>query len=191
MADHTTQDKTFGTASDERGLPDLAELLKEPLTFDRLKSWVAADVSLHEPFLKDRVFGKIRWKKAIGRSLGPTLASGFAGAVLCHYLNWRVGPDGVPEFIGKWVQVTPEPDFWDLPDDGDFFQVGYGFWGVRPWMNRVILDFAEKQPWDSPLQLRVRRTVRRIISVPDFYFGEAHYAVLEDATVVEVPIRYF
>ena len=184
-------DPTPKPASRERELASLADLLKRPLTMDRLSSWAASDVSVHEKFLKDRVFGKIRWKKSIGRSLGPTLASGFRGEDWFHYLNWAVGPDGIPVDIGKWVQV-PEPYFWDLPDDGDFFQVGYGFWGVRPWVNALILGFAHNQPWDSPLQARMRRTYRRIVpEEQDFYFGKADYAVLHDATIEEVQIRFF
>lgn len=178
-------------AARARALASLSDLLRAPLTMGRLSSWVASDVSVHEPFLKDHVFGKIRWKKSIGRSLGPTLASGFRGEVWFHYLNWAIGPDGIPVDIGKWVQ-EPEPYFWDLPDDGDLFQVGYGFWGVRPWVNAVILEFAGNQPWDSPLQARMRRTYRRIVpEEQDFYFGSADYAVLDDATIEEVPIRFF
>jgi len=158
---------------------------------DTVEKWVSNNAAVRSPFLQDRVFGKIRWKKSIGRSLGPTLASGFRGEDWFHYLNWAVGPDGVPVDIGKWVQ-SQDPYFWDMPDDGEFFQVGYGFWGVRPWVNAVLLDFAHHQPWDSHLAARVRRSFRRIVHAEqDFYFGSAVYAVLDDATIEEVPIRFF
>ncbi len=79
-----------------------------------------------------------------------------------------------------------------MPDDGDFFQVGYGCWGVCPWVNAFLLDFAHHQPWDSPLQARVRRAYRIIVPPEqDFYFGSADWGVLADATVEERPIRIF
>lgn len=174
-----------------RALASLSDLVKGPFTTDRFSEWSAAHASVSSHFLRDRYFGKIRWKKSIGRSLGPTLASGFRGEDWFHYLNWEVGPDGVPIDIGKWVQVEP-PTFWDMPDDGDFYQVGYGGWAVRPWVNAILIDFAHHQPWDSPLQVRVRRTYRLILpNEQDFYFGTADYAVLADATLEEVPIRFF
>ena len=178
-------------AARERELASLGDVIRGPLTMDRLNGWASESVSVRSPFLQDRVFGKIRWKKSIGRSLGPTLASGFRAENWFHYLNWAVGPDGIPVDIGKWVQA-PEPYFWDMPDDGDFFQVGYGFWGVRPWVNALMLDFAHHQPWDSPLAARVRKGYRRIVpQEQDFYFGAAQYGVLDDATLEEVPIRRF
>jgi hypothetical protein len=184
-------EQTLDQAARERELASLGNVLKGPLTMDTLKNWVSENAGVRSPFLQDRVFGKIRWKKSIGRSLGPTLASGFRGEDWFHYLNWAVGPDGVPVDIGKWVQ-SQEPTFWDMPDDGEFFQVGYGFWGVRPWVNALLLDFAHHQPWDSPLVARVRRGYRRIVPAEqDFYFGSAIYGVLDDATIEEVPIRFF
>ncbi len=175
----------------QHALASLGDLLKGHLTVEKLKGWASESVGIRSPFLQDRVFGKIRWKKSIGRSLGPTLSSGFRAENWFHYLNWAVGPDGVPVDIGKWVQA-PEPTFWDMPDDEDFFQVGYGFWGVRPWVNALLLDFAHHQPWDSPLTARVRSSYRLIVpQEQDFYFGAAQYGVLADATLEEVPIRRF
>ncbi len=174
----------------ETAREDLADLLKQPPTTNRLKAWAEA-VSGREKLLKNRIFGKIRWPKSVGRSLGATLASGVRGEIWFHYLNWAVQGDGSVVDLSKWVEV-PAPDFWDLPDDGEFFQVAYGGWGVRPWMNAVLLDFATNQPWDTVRDLRVRGTYRVIVPPEqDFAFLEADFAVLDDATVQEVPIRFF
>src|SRR4051812_1355521 len=55
-------------------------------------------------------------------------------------------------------------------------------------MHRVMLKLAENQPWDPLLQVRGRRTVRRIVlNHTDFYLSDAQYGVLEDATVVGIP----
>ena len=181
----------FGPAARKRELAGLAKVLKGPLTIKRFHEWASAAVGIRESILQDRVFGTIRWKKSIGRSLGPTLASGFRAEHWYHELNWRVTAGGIPEDIGKWVQ-GPEPDLWDMPDDGGLFQVGYAFWAVRPWTNAVILRFRETQPWDSPLKARARRTFRSIVpQEQDFWMGDAKFAVLAETTIVEVPIRYF
>ena len=70
---------TYDTLTDsharERALASLGDLLKSPLTMDRLNGWVSEAVGIRSPFLQDRVFGKIRWKRSGGRSLGPTLAT--------------------------------------------------------------------------------------------------------------------
>jgi hypothetical protein len=191
MSNPTPYDSIRDQPGRERELLALGDIIRGPLTIDALHAWVSESAGVRSPYLQDRVFGKIRWRKQIGRSLGPTLASGFQGENWYHYLNWAVGPNGVPVDIGKWVQ-SPGPDFWDLPDDGAFFQVGYGYWGVRPWINELHLQFAAHQPWDSPLAARVRRTYRRIVPAEQsFYFGSAAYGVLADATVEAVPIRFF
>lgn len=183
--------KSLDPADHARELKSLGDVLKGPVTMGSLSAWASERIDVRNPYLQDRVFGKIRWKKTIGRSLGPTLASGFRGENWFHYLNWAIGPDGIPVDIGKWVQ-TPEPFFWDLPDDGDFFQVSYSFWGVRPWINALLLDFAHHQPWDSPLAARVSSSFRRIVPAEqDFYFGSAVYGVLADATLEQVPLRVF
>jgi hypothetical protein len=183
-------DQPIDPSAYARALSSLGDLVRGPLTVDRFSNWAAANASVSSHFLQDRYFGKIRWQKSIGRSLGPTLASGFRGEDWFHYLNWE-DTGGEPIDIGKWKQVEP-PSFWDLPDDGDFFQVSYGGWGVRPWVNAVLLGFAEHQPWDSPLQARMRRGYRVIVDdqIP-FYFGASEYVFLPDATIVEVPIRVF
>ena len=88
-------------AARQHALASLGDLLKSSLTVEKLKGWVSESVPIRSPFLQDRVFGKIRWKKSIGRSLGPTLSSGFRAENWFHYLNWAVGADGVPVDIGK------------------------------------------------------------------------------------------
>jgi len=106
-------------------------------------------------------------------------------------LDWRVGPDGVPEDLGMWVQSSP-PDLWGMPYVSDFFQVGYVCWGVRPWVNAVILHLSKTQTWDSPLQLRMRTTYRTIVPVEqNFWLGSAKFVVLDPTTVVETPSTFF
>ena len=126
----------------------------------------------------------------VDRPLAGTDAFGrLSGRTWYHALNWRVGADGVPEDISRWTRVE-DPDLWDMPDDGDLYQVGVACWGVRPWVNAVLVSFAENQPWDSPLQSKLRTTFRSVMPAEqDFWMGDANFVVLDATTVVESRIR--
>jgi hypothetical protein len=164
------------------------ELIHPPST-ERFQKWIAAGAD-RTSFFTDTLWGSIRWRKSIGRSLGPTLASGFKIEHWCQYLNWKVGPDGVPINISKWVEL-PTPSSWDLAEEGGEYRVNYVSHIVRGFPNVVRIAFAADQPWDTPLAVRIRSTHRRIIAPDPFIVTEAKFVVLEDARVEEVPLRLF
>lgn len=174
-----------------RALASIQAELIRPLTLKGLNRWVAEAVTDRTRFLTDTVFGTIRWQKSIGRPLGATLASGFRVEHGYLEMNWAIKSDGTTQDLSKWIHA-PEPSVWDMPDSEDHHQVGYMFWAQRPWINSVVVGFADKQPWDSPLHLRMMATYRRIVpDRQDFWMSEARFAVLDETKIVEAPLRVF
>ena len=175
-------------AQELRGLQ--AELVRPP-TKEWLRSWTAKAADLRAPLLKDTIWGTIRWKKSIGRSLGPTLASGFQVEHWYLAMNWGERGDGSVKDLSKWVQSAEPPSLWDLPDDGDYHQVGYLCYGARALHNAVIVRFS-KQSWDPPGRVHMKTTRREIRPTrQEFLLSETDFVVLYETTVVEVPIRMF
>jgi hypothetical protein len=175
----------------EGELKSLQELLVQPVTLPRLEDWISHAIDDRTKFMEDTVWGTIRWPKSVGRSLGPTLASGFLVQHSFLEMNWAVRADGTPQNLSKWV-LSSEPSLWDMPGDDEHYQVCYMCRAKRPWLNAVFVRFSDKQSWDSPLFIRIRSTYRSLVAPkPYFTMGEANHAVLEDATIVEVPVRVF
>ena len=166
------------------------ELVRPP-SMERITKWISQAVNDRTKFMTDTVWGIIRWEKSVGRSLGPTLASGFRIEHWYLEMNWAVRADGTPKDLSKWVRGA-EPSAWDMPDDAGHHQVGYMFRAQRPWVNEVIVRFSDTTPWDSPLYVRLRSTHRAIVP-PEQYFtmGEANHAVLDETRIVEVRVRAF
>jgi len=157
----------------------------------RLDNWISQAIADRTKFMTDTVWGAIRWQKSIGRSLGPTLASGFRVEHRYLEMNWAIQADGTPKDLSKWVQSS-EPSVWDMPDDDDHHQVGYMCRARRPWVNEVTVRFSDKQPWDSPLYIHIRSRYRSIVPAEQrFWMGEVNYVVLDESKIVEVPIRVF
>ena len=175
----------------DRAFLSLADALRSPLTVDHLVEWARADEELRTSLLDGRIFGTIRWEQSVGRSLGPTLASGFQVDHAYHELNWVVGADGRPRDISRWRQGS-EAGIWDRSDDDGFYEVGYACWGVKPWVNRVEVRISDTQPWDTRLQLELRNAYRVVVpSVQVVLMAGKSFAVLEPATVEAIPIRRF
>jgi hypothetical protein len=153
--------------------------------------WAAAGID-RVSVLKHTIWGNIRWPKSIGRSLGPTLASGFSVVHWFDYINGVVVAPGVVEDQSKWLKDDP-PSVWDSPDSGDEYVVSFQCYAAA-FPNVIAVDFAEHQAWDTNLKVRLRSTARQIIG-PDgeqpFMVDPDKYIVLGDFTVVEVPIRQF
>src|SRR5262245_50487511 len=101
----------------ERAFTSLADTLRRSLTTERLEEWSHVDEDLRASILDGRIFGTIQWPKAVGRSLGPSLSSGFSVDHAYHELNWEIGPDGQPADISRWKAGSP-PGLWDLPNEG-------------------------------------------------------------------------
>lgn len=178
-------------AAHERQLRSLKGELVRPPTMARLDEWISGAIDDRTKFMTDTVWGTIRWEKSVGRSLGPTLASGFRVEHWYLEMNWAVRADGTPKSLSKWVQAAG-PSVWDMPDDGDHHQVGYMCRAQRPWLNEVIVRFSDKEPWDSPLYVRVSSTYRSIVPAEQrFRMGEANHVVLDESKIVKVPIRVF
>jgi hypothetical protein len=175
----------------ERTFLSLADALRGPLTVERMTDWAHADEALRTTLLDGRIFGTIRWKQSVGRSLGATLASGFRIDHAYHELNWVVGADGQPHDVSRWKQGS-EAGIWDRADDEGYFEVGFACWGVKPWENRVEVRISDTQPWDTRLQLEVRNSYRVVVpAVQVVVLAGKSFAVLEPATVEAIPIRRF
>jgi hypothetical protein len=175
----------------ERALAGFQEELIRPVTLKSLQKWVSEAATDRTKFLHDTVWGTIRWETSVGRSLGPTLASGFRIEHWYHELNWAIQGDGTPVDLSRWVQA-PDPSVWDMRDAEGFHQVGYMFRAQRPRVNSVLIAFADRQPWDSPFHLHLKSTYRSILPArQDFWMGEADYAVLDETKVLGVPVRVF
>ena len=172
-------------------LQSLKRVLVRPPTMGRLDNWVSQAIDDRTKFMTDTIWGTIRWKKSLGRSLGPTLASGFRVEQWYLEMNWAVGADGTPKNLSKWVQAS-EPSVWDMLDDDDHHQVGYMCRAQPPWLNDVSVRFSDKEAWDSPLSVRVSSTYRSIAPAQQrFWMRGGNYVVLDDTQIVEVPIRVF
>jgi len=170
-------------------LKSLGDALIHPPSMDTLSTWVAAGTD-RISFLTNTIWGNVRWPKAIGRSLGPTLASGFTVEHWYNKIDAVVIAPGVIEDRSKWIRVDP-PSVWDVPQDGDEYRVSFMCY-ASALPNAIRVQFAEHQAWDSPLQVRLRAIDRQIVSTQHpFVLGDAKYIVLEDCTLVEVPIRHF
>jgi len=153
--------------------------------------WAAAGID-RVSLLKHTIWGNIRWPKSIGRSLGPTLASGFTVVHWFDYINGVVVAPGVVEDQSKWVRGDV-PSVWDMPDAGDHYHVSFQC-DAAVFPNVIAVDFAEHQAWDNNLQIRLRSTTRQIVGPDDeqpFMVDPDRYIVLSDFTIVEVPIRRF
>ena len=178
-------------ATRERQLRSLEGELVRPPTMARLDNWISQAIDDRTKFMTDTIWGTIRWQKSLGRSLGPTLASGFRVEHRYLEMNWAIRADGTVKDLSKWVQ-SAEPSVWDIPDDDDHHQVGYMCRAQRPWVNEIALRFSDKEPWDSPLYVRVSSTYRSIVPTEQrFWMGESNYVVLDESQIVEVPIRVF
>ncbi|HYK42452.1 MAG TPA: hypothetical protein VE007_08685 [Thermoanaerobaculia bacterium] len=188
---HKKRKSPGGSARFDRLLAGLSTEVLQPPTMKGLKSWVSEAARDRTLFITDTVWGTIRWKKWVGRSLGPTLASGFLVEHFFHEIRGNDLGGGVVQDTSRWVK-GPAPSVWDMPDDAEHHQVGYMFWVKRPWVNAVTISFAEKQPWGSQLSAFVRTRVRVIVpDRQDFWLGDATFAVLDETTVIDVPVRVF
>lgn len=180
-------------ATRERELRSLMGELVRPPTMARLENWISQAVDDRTKFMTDTIWGAIRWQKSLGRSLGPTLASGFRVEHSFHERkDGGVRPDGIIIDNSKWIQL-PAPTVWDMPDnDDDHHQVSYMCWAKRPWVNAVAVHFSDEQPWNSPLYVRLSSTFKSIVP-PDqkFWMLEANHVILDECGIVEVPIRFF
>jgi hypothetical protein len=175
----------------DQALQSLADVLRGPLTVERLREWSHEDDERRTSLLDGRIFGSIRWPKSVGRSLGPTLASGFEIRHDYHELNWELGPGGQPVETSRWRNGA-SPSLWDLPDEVEHYQVGFACWGVRPWENRVEVRLADAQPWDTRFELEARRSYRLVMpAVQVVVMGGAKYGILDPVTVEERAILTF
>ena len=175
----------------ESALQSLGEALRGQLTVEGLRDWAHVDDEVRTRFLDGRIFGTIRWPVAVGRPLGPTLASGFQIAHRYHELNWKVGADGQPIDISQWRDGSP-PSVWDRPGDEDEYEVGFACWGVKPWKNSVRVQLSDSEPWDTRFQLELRDSFRVVIpEVQVVVLAQASFAVLDPITVEERPILRF
>jgi len=172
-------------------LASLGKVLQHPPSMETLSRWVGAGID-RGSILKHTIWGNIRWPKSIGRSLGPTLASGFTIEHWFNYINGvAVGP-GVVEDQSKWIRGVA-PSVWDVPDSGDDYHVSFQC-DAAVFPNVIAVNFAEHQPWNSNVQVRLRSTVRQIVAPADeqpFEVDLDTFIVLGDFTVVEAPIRRF
>ena len=172
-------------------LASLGQELLHPPSMKAFSRWAAAGID-RVSLLKHTIWGNIRWPKSIGRSLGPTLASGFTVAHWFDYINGVVVGPGVVEDQSKWVRGDA-PSVWDVPDAGDEYVVSFQCYAAG-FPNVIAVDFAEHQAWDNNSQVRLRSTARRIIGPDDeqpFMVDPDKHFVLSDFTIVEVPIRRF
>jgi hypothetical protein len=175
----------------EQAFQSLADVLRGPLTVERLRAWSHEDEERRMSLLDGRIFGSIRWPKQVGRSLGGTLASGFDIRHDYHELNWELRPGGQPVETSRWRAGAP-PSVWDLPDDAEHYQVGFACWGVKPWENRVEVRLSDTQPWDTRFELEARRSYRLVVpAVQVLIMGGAPYGILDPMTVEERPIQRF
>ena len=181
-----------GDARFARVLAGLRTELEHPVTMGGLKSWISDAVIDRTSFMTDTVWGTIRWKKSVGRSLGSTLASGFRVRHFFHEIRGSDLGGGIVKDESRWVE-GPAPSVWDMPDDAENHNVGYMFWVKRPWINAVTVNLAEKQAWGSALRARASTTVRTVVrDRQDFWMDSATtFAVLDETTVVQVPVRVF
>jgi hypothetical protein len=184
----TTRDATNLSAS-LRDLKSFGREFLRPPSTESFEKWIRAGTD-RTSFFTDTLWGTIRWRKSIGRSLGPTLASGFRIEHWYEFLNWKIGPGGEPINISEWIEL-PTPSSWDLAEEGGEYRVNYLSRIVRGFPNVVKITFAEHQPWDTPLAARIRSSRRRIIAPDPFIVRDAKFVVLEDARVEEVPVRFF
>jgi hypothetical protein len=175
----------------DQAFQSLADVLRDPPTVERLRTWTHEDDARRTSLLNGRIFGTIRWPKSVGRSLGATLSSGFEIRHDYHELDWELGPGGQPVETSRWRTGAP-PSLWDLPDDAETYQVGFACWGVKPWENRVEVRLADDQPWDTRFELEARRSYRLVVpSVQVLVMGGAPFGVLDPVTVEERPIQRF
>ena len=172
-------------------LASLGQQLLHPLSMEAFARWAAAGID-RVSLLKHTIWGNIRWPKSIGRSLGPTLASGFTVEHWYDYINGVVVGPGVVEDQSKWLRGIA-PSVWDVPDAGDHYHVSFQC-DAAVFPNLITVNFAEHQAWDTNLQVRLRATTRQIIGPDDeqpFMVDPDKYIVLGDFTIVEVSVRRF
>lgn len=175
----------------ERALQSLGEALRGSLTVEGLREWAHTDEEVRSRLLEGRIFGTIRWPVAVGRSLGPSLASGFQIAHRYRELNWELGPGGQPVETSRWRDGSPA-SLWDRPGDDDEYEVGFACWGVKPWENSVRVQLSDSQPWDTRFQLELRNSFRVVVpELQVIVLAGASFAVLDPITVEERPIRRF
>src|SRR5882724_6039938 len=80
-----------------------------------LTNWVG-DIADRRVFTAGTVWGSIRWTKGLGRSIGPTLASGFNIQHFGLTSVWLIGVNGKIIHKGGWTHID-DVGAWDLPED--------------------------------------------------------------------------
>lgn len=145
-------------AAIERELATLRTSLAEPLTPQRLTTWIGAK-AVRESLFSGYIIGSIRWRKSLGRPFAARLADGF----LIEHNTWYKATDfknGALHFVEIF-----EPHYglskWDGPDDGNNYKVHFMTAVAPEGRNRIKVSFAPGIGWGVQTE-RTRRLVRRI-----------------------------
>ena len=134
----------------------------------------------------ETAWGVIRWSRAIGRPVTPTLAAGF-GIVHEYDFSFEVGPPEDRRRIGGWIDAG-QPQVWDGPEDDDVYTVNFMLRGIRKWTNRVVIGSGgvQWQPADEPWMTQRHRYVTYPASCPNGEFTVQAGAAPKDLGIFEV-----
>jgi hypothetical protein len=165
-------------------MAEVAKVLAGPFAQDTMDKFVSASPERSSIFT-DAFWGRIRWPKSVGRSLGPTLADGFTITLRNHFTLYYAGAGG--EVITKeGYMEMPTPVVTDLGDDSDHYKVVFSGYYARLGLvvDRNELRVTINGSWTNPEAL----TGRYLLVDPyGFNFGthDDSPIVLDEMTVVQ------
>jgi hypothetical protein len=183
-----TQSGRTATADPASHLDQLESLQKtvmRPINRTVLDGWLNGS-SERLNFLRDSVWGSIRWSRSIGRSTGATLAAGFSLRLQSYNVAY-VGTSDGPVQQTTWVDL-PSPSLWDAASDDDATYV-VNYFGYYAQNNGLVfgnvLSFFLVGGWTHPLE---SSPIGYLLPHPLGYsFGsyDGQPIVLDEATVVK------
>jgi hypothetical protein len=174
----------------ERELASLQGVLRQPITEKRFNDWID-DIRVRtgtdfSTIFSNTIWGTIRWKKAIGRPLAPTLASAF----VIEHIHWDTVMDVTPDGRVKYVDILAphkEPSKWDGPDDADYYRVSFMTeTPQRP--TRIRVNFAAQVGWGSSHPIFLRSSFRDITPSERYFLKGDKLSILDPFEVVKKSI---
>lgn len=92
-------------------------------------------------------WGQIVWQRSVGLPQTPRVKDAFLLIHRYEFLDWVIGPDGVPIAIGGWVDAGFPPKVWDGPNDEAHYRVSFMLHGISPFRNGFGIGLKPGVQW--------------------------------------------
>lgn len=177
----------------ERHGESLREIVSGSTSSDALHDWIGGEAD-REHILANTIWGTIHWDKDLGRSAGPSLASGFDIEHFYWFETFVVTAGGGILEHKAWIPIA-DVAVWDLVEEADEYRVGFMCHYVLstpPFYNKLKVELARNQHWTgaSPIASgpRVIRPSEQIVEYPDGQIIALEFEVTTAIVVVPVGI---